>query len=120
MSANNCGRPLLIGVRVLQTRFRLVVAILSVGLVALAIAGASFFWKSGKEQTPALAPATDQMTNNREAEMRTAILFIEHRIFAAARPKGEENGLGSDVTLHQAIEAAVPFAAKDCANAPLA
>ncbi len=34
--------------------------------------------------------------------------FVEDKILAAARPKGQEGGLGHDVTLRKALEAALP------------
>jgi tetratricopeptide (TPR) repeat protein len=35
--------------------------------------------------------------------------FVENRVFAAARPERQEGGLGRDVTLRRAIDAALPF-----------
>jgi serine/threonine protein kinase/tetratricopeptide (TPR) repeat protein len=45
----------------------------------------------------------------REAETRAVLDFVENRVFAAARPQGQEGGLGRDVTVRRAIDAALPF-----------
>jgi serine/threonine protein kinase/tetratricopeptide (TPR) repeat protein len=54
----------------------------------------------------------------REAETRAVLDFVAQKILAAARPKDEYGGLGHDVTLRQAIEAAVPFVEQNFANQP--
>jgi tetratricopeptide (TPR) repeat protein/tRNA A-37 threonylcarbamoyl transferase component Bud32 len=55
----------------------------------------------------------------REAEMRAVLEFFEDRVLAAARPKGQEGGLGRAVTLRQAIDAALPSATEGFAAQPL-
>ncbi len=45
--------------------------------------------------------------------------FVEDRIFAAARPKGQEGGLGYDVTLADAVTAALPSIEKSFPTNPL-
>jgi serine/threonine protein kinase len=55
----------------------------------------------------------------REAETKAVLEFVEKRVFAAARPEGLDGGLGHDVTLRRAIEAALPFIAKSFTNEPL-
>jgi len=55
----------------------------------------------------------------REAETQAVLEFVEERIFAAARPKGMGRGLGHDVTLRQAVEAALPHVDADFADRPL-
>jgi serine/threonine protein kinase/tetratricopeptide (TPR) repeat protein len=55
----------------------------------------------------------------REAETKAVLEFVENKVFAAARPKNLEGGLGYDVPLHKAIEAAVPYVEKSFANQPL-
>jgi serine/threonine protein kinase len=60
-----------------------------------------------------------ELAQAREAEAKTALDFLENRVFAAARPKGQPGGLGRAVTLHQAVEAALPFVEKSFANQPL-
>jgi serine/threonine protein kinase/tetratricopeptide (TPR) repeat protein len=55
----------------------------------------------------------------READTRAILEFVENRIFAAARPKGQEWGLGADVTLRRAVEAALPCVQKSFTQQPL-
>ena len=45
--------------------------------------------------------------------------FVEGKVFAAARPKGQEGGLGYDVTLADAITASLPAIAEGFAARPL-
>src|SRR5439155_400523 len=45
----------------------------------------------------------------REAEIKAVLDFVENRIFAAARPKNKEGGLGYDVTLADAVKASLRF-----------
>ncbi len=55
----------------------------------------------------------------KEAEARAVISFLEDRVIAAARPEGQDGGLGHDVSLRRAIEAAVPFVEKGFKDQPL-
>jgi serine/threonine protein kinase/uncharacterized protein HemY len=55
----------------------------------------------------------------REAETKAVLEFVEKRVFAAARPQGQQGGLGHDVTLRRAIEAALPFVEKSFTTQPL-
>jgi tetratricopeptide (TPR) repeat protein len=50
---------------------------------------------------------------------RAVLDFVEKRVFAAARPKDQESGLGREVQLRQAIEAALPFVEKSFPNQPM-
>ncbi len=60
-----------------------------------------------------------QEAEAREAETQKVLEFVENRVFAAARPEGQKGGLGHDVTLRKAIEAALPFVEKKFADQPL-
>jgi serine/threonine protein kinase/tetratricopeptide (TPR) repeat protein len=55
----------------------------------------------------------------REAQTRKVLNFMKFRVFAAARPEGQEGGLGHDVTLRKAVEAALPYVEKSFAREPL-
>jgi serine/threonine protein kinase/tetratricopeptide (TPR) repeat protein len=50
-----------------------------------------------------------QAALEREAETKAVLNFVETKIFAAARPKNQEGGLGFDVKLADAVKAALPF-----------
>jgi serine/threonine protein kinase/tetratricopeptide (TPR) repeat protein len=55
----------------------------------------------------------------RDAESRAVLDFVQNRVFAAARPQGQEGGLGRDVTLRKAVEAALPYVERSFKNQPL-
>jgi serine/threonine protein kinase/tetratricopeptide (TPR) repeat protein len=55
----------------------------------------------------------------REAETKAVLGFVENRIFAAARPEGQEGGLGREVTLRKAIESALPYVYRSFPSQPL-
>jgi hypothetical protein len=74
--------------------------------------------KNALAAVAAEATAKDQ-AREKEAETRGAFDFMENQILAAARPKGQDGGLGSTVTLRQALEAALPVVEKSFAQQPL-
>ena len=51
--------------------------------------------------------------------MRAVLEFVEERVLAAARPEGQAGGLGREVTLRQALDAALPAVAQGFAAQPL-
>jgi tetratricopeptide (TPR) repeat protein len=55
----------------------------------------------------------------REAETATVLDFLEKQIFAAARPEKQAGGLGPEVTLRRALEAALPVVQSKFARQPL-
>jgi serine/threonine protein kinase/tetratricopeptide (TPR) repeat protein len=73
--------------------------------------------RARRAEAAALA-AVDEATA-REAETKAALGFVEDKVFAAARPDGQEGGLGRNVTLEKAIESAVPYVAKSFPDQPL-
>ncbi len=64
------------------------------------------------------AEDSEKTAKARETETRAVLDFVLDRVFAAARPKGQQGGLGHDVTLRQAVEAALPFVDKSFADQP--
>ena len=60
-----------------------------------------------------------QEAEARGAETQAVLEFVEKKILAAARPEGQEGGLGRDVTLRRAIEAALPFVEESFTHQPL-
>jgi len=58
-----------------------------------------------------------------EAEQRkqaqTVLDFVQDQVFAAARPEGRPGGLGPEVTLRRALEAALPVVEQRFAKQPL-
>jgi serine/threonine protein kinase/tetratricopeptide (TPR) repeat protein len=55
----------------------------------------------------------------REAEAKAVLNFVESKIFVAARPEGQPGGLGREVKLRQAMDAALPFVDTSFAKQPL-
>src|SRR5262249_31121424 len=56
----------------------------------------------------------------RQAEADAALKFVEERVFAAARPKDWDGGIGATVTLRKAIAACLPRLADDFRRQPRA
>jgi serine/threonine protein kinase len=60
-----------------------------------------------------------ELAQARAAGIEAVLEFIESRVFAAARPDGQAGGRGYDVTLAQAVKAALPFVEEGFTNQPL-
>ena len=60
-----------------------------------------------------------EIAQAREVETNAVLEFVESKILAAARPEGQDGGLGRDVTLRQAVESAAPFVHDNFAQQPL-
>ncbi len=54
----------------------------------------------------AQAKAEEEKAHRSAAEARSVLRFFDNHVLAAARPQGQEGGLGKDVTIRQAIDAA--------------
>jgi serine/threonine protein kinase len=55
----------------------------------------------------------------REQETDAILAFVENKILAAARPEGMAGGLGYDITLRQALDAALPYIDQSFPKQPL-
>jgi serine/threonine protein kinase/tetratricopeptide (TPR) repeat protein len=66
-----------------------------------------------------LAEGNATAARQRVADLEAVLDFVENRVFAAARPRDEEGGLGYDVRLRKAVEAALPFVDRSFADQPL-
>jgi eukaryotic-like serine/threonine-protein kinase len=77
--------------------------------------------KAEGEAKSSLAKATEQeqKAQQSESEARAILLFLEERILAAGRPKGEQGGIGREVTLREAIDKAAASIASEFADKPL-
>jgi serine/threonine protein kinase/tetratricopeptide (TPR) repeat protein len=60
-----------------------------------------------------------ETAQDREAETKAVLDFLENKILAAARPKDKEGGLGYDVKLADALKSTLPFVDKRFADQPL-
>jgi eukaryotic-like serine/threonine-protein kinase len=69
-----------------------------------------------------LAAASEKKARDRaelrESETRAALDFVENKVFSAARPK-DRQGLGPNVSLREAVEAALPFVKDRFTDQPL-
>jgi serine/threonine protein kinase/tetratricopeptide (TPR) repeat protein len=104
-------------------------AVLMVALVALALlAGTGVsIWQALRatraERDARASAAVEKQAKEdaqaREAETKEVLSFVENKIFAAARPKDQDGGLGYDVKLSDALKSALPFVEKSFPNQPL-
>jgi non-specific serine/threonine protein kinase/serine/threonine-protein kinase len=103
-------------------------ATLAVSLVGLALLGGTFgtswgllraneAWKAESQRADSEQHAKEE-AQAREAETQAVLDFVEKRVFIAARLEGD-GGLGHDVTLRRAVEAALPFVAQSFPDQPL-
>jgi eukaryotic-like serine/threonine-protein kinase len=77
-------------------------------------------WAAGDALTAAQAEKkAKESALDKEAETRAVLEFVEKQIFAAARPEGQPGGLGREVTLRKAVEAALPVLDKSFTDQPL-
>ena len=65
------------------------------------------------------AEKSAQAARDKEGEARAVLDFVKDKILAAARPKGQFGGLGHDVTLRKALEAALPQVEPSFQSQPL-
>jgi serine/threonine protein kinase/tetratricopeptide (TPR) repeat protein len=97
-------------------------AALAGGLVLLAMMGGVIGTTIGlfrAAEQRRIAENNEMIAREREAETQAVLDFVENKIFAAARPKGQEGGLGYDVKLADAIKAALPLVEKSFKDQPL-
>jgi serine/threonine protein kinase len=75
--------------------------------------------RNAAESAAAAEKEAKEAVQKREAETQAVLEFVENKVFAAARPQGQEGGLGRDVTLRRALDAALPFVASTFSDQPL-
>jgi eukaryotic-like serine/threonine-protein kinase len=96
-------------------------------MVALLVGAMIATWEALRamqaEKAALVAAAAEKAAKDdalaREAETKAVLGFVENRVFAAARPEGQEGGLGGDVSLRRAIEAALKYVNEGFATQPL-
>ena len=93
------------------------VTVVAVALLAGIVVSTWQALRARRAEAAALAAAEDAQV--REAETKAVLGFVEDKVFAAARPAGQEGGLGREVTLEKAIESAVPFVTQSFPSQPL-
>ena len=92
-------------------------------LTAATVVSTLFGVRANKERTAALRAKADtekaEAHARKRAEEATSVLdFLRDHVLAAARPEGQEGGLGYEVTLRRAVEAAEPQIATLFTNQP--
>jgi serine/threonine protein kinase/tetratricopeptide (TPR) repeat protein len=95
--------------------------------VALVAGTAIATWqalRAKRAEATAVASAAAEKTARedaqaREAETKEVLNFVEKKIFAAARPKDQDGGLGYDVKLADALKSSLPFVEKSFPKQPL-
>jgi serine/threonine protein kinase len=91
----------------------LVIASLLAGIVGTS-------WGMLEARTAAAAEKhAKEAAQERESEIKAVLEFVESKVFAAALPEGADGGLGREVSLRRAVEAALPFVAESFSNQPL-
>jgi tetratricopeptide (TPR) repeat protein len=104
----------------------------AVGALLLLTAGSLLstwlIWQAQEKTGRALAAETAErqradeearVARERDTETTAVLKFVEGMFIVAARPEGHEGGLGRDVKLRKALEAALPAVAKKFADQPL-
>jgi tetratricopeptide (TPR) repeat protein len=75
--------------------------------------------RAAEQKAKETVQAKEKIANEREAETRAVLDFVEKKVFAAARPKNQEGGMGYDVKLADALTAALPFVETAFTHQPL-
>ena len=92
----------------------------SIGMIRAMHAEADAKEQRNKAQAAATASRKAmEAAESREAETKVVLNFVESKILAAARPEGQDGGLGREITLRQAVDTALPFVDRTFANQPL-
>lgn len=60
-----------------------------------------------------------ETATSKEAETRAVLDFVQNHVFAAARPEGQAGGLGRDVPMRTALQAALPAVETSFGSQPL-
>ncbi len=86
---------------------------------ALASANAENAAKQEAQAAASAERAAKETAQAKEAEARAVLTFVQTKVFAAARPKNVSGGLGREVSLRRALEAALPAVASSFEKQPL-
>lgn len=96
--------------------------VLAASLILLAMVGGIIGTTLGLFEARSASVAerkAKEAAESRESETLAVLDFIEKKVFGAAKPQGLAGGLGYDVTLRKAVEAALPFVDEGFADKPL-
>jgi tetratricopeptide (TPR) repeat protein len=88
--------------------------------VALLLGGGAAVWQAvAATRAKQEAVTAKEAAEAKDAETQAVLDFVQNRVIAAARPEGEKGGLGHDVTLRQALQAALPAVGASFTRQPL-
>lgn len=98
-----------------------VVAVMTSALAlwALKAEGEATEQRTLAEQGQLAAEQQRELAEQSAAESKAVLNFLETRVLAAARPKGQAGGLGIDTTINEAINAAEPRIGKTFTDRPV-
>jgi tetratricopeptide (TPR) repeat protein len=97
-----------------------VAGLAAAAFLAMALGTAVSAWQAIRAQRAVAAEKeANAAARARESEIRAVLEFVERRVLAAAQPKEHPGGMGRDVTLRKAIDAALPTVAEGFAAQPL-
>jgi serine/threonine protein kinase/tetratricopeptide (TPR) repeat protein len=89
-------------------------------LVLLGAAAVVSTWQAFRAMAAAAAEKEAKETAQaRQRETEAVLAFVENKILTTANPEGEEGGLGRNVSLRKAVEAALPSITNSFADQPL-
>jgi serine/threonine protein kinase/tetratricopeptide (TPR) repeat protein len=93
----------------------------AVTFIALLATGAGVsIWQALEARAAARAAVTAQRGEAEQRKQAEAVLgFVQDHVFAAARPVGRPGGLGPDVKLREALDAALPVVERSFVDQPL-
>jgi serine/threonine protein kinase len=103
----------------LATAAAFVVLLLTATGVSIGLAAWALQARQGETVQRELAQKNEKQAKQSEAEARSVLQYFQTAVFEAGRPKGQKGGLGPDVTLRQAIDAAVPAITQAFQDQPL-
>ena len=100
----------------------LFVGLVGLGLLAAVVSGKNEQLQASNDQERAARLEADNQrakAERSEAEAQAVLTFFQDKVLAAARPENEDGGLGINVTIRQAIDAAEPLITDAFPDQPL-
>ena len=105
--------------RLLTTGAAFVLLLLAGVIISVSLAVQARKAQTQAERDRDQAIIAEQHAKDSEAEARSMLSFFQERVLAVGRPEGQEGGLGRDVTIRQAVDAAEPHIAEAFQGQPL-
>ena len=111
--------------RALVTAMMAVLVLSSAGLTCFSVYAENQNRKLDRQRRAAedegnRAVKAEKLARKKEAEARAILDFFEENVLSATRPEGQDRGLGKEVTIRKALDAAEPRIAETFRDQPLA